>query len=198
MIDFLRENWTIKRLEHLPKIPDHLLIDFNSWNTFATTFDGAAITGDRTARRGLTTVKTATFTRYELPANVVQWIQQNIIAEYSDIGIAFTHNGNEHLPHTDLYREYALNYVLQTGGDNVITSFYSDDQAPLRKLNVVQPQDLDSLIEIDSMILPTGSWTLLNSRVIHGVKNLTGPRIMIGISFQQFPDQLFNIHNYIR
>jgi hypothetical protein len=197
MIDSLRENWTLKPLEYLPKIPPDLLQGFQDWNHLPNKFDGV-LTGDRIAYRGDHEIRTAVFTKYEIPAEVISWIDQNIADEYSDIGVTFTQGGMEHVPHTDLYREYALNYVLQQGGDEVITTFYSDGVEPLRKPHGTQPQDLNILIGIDSMTIPCQTWTLLDSRVIHGVKNLTSTRIMIGISFQTFPDHLFDTRFFIK
>jgi hypothetical protein len=197
MFDCLRENWTLKSLQHLPKIPSNLTEGFEKWNELTNKFDGV-LTGDRRAYRNKNLIKTAVFTKYAIPQNVIEWIENNIIDEYFDIGVTYTQHGEEHLPHTDLYREYSLIYVLSPGGNNVITCFYSDGHEPLRKPNGTQPQNLDNLIEIDSSAIPCQTWTLLNSRVIHGVKNLTGTRIMIGVSFKKFPDSLFANKHFTR
>lgn len=197
MLDLIRENWTIKALKHLPQIPPHLTRGFKKWKQLENKFDGV-LTGNRTAYRKEKLIKTAIFTKYSIPIKTKKWIYQNIVNNYFDIGVTFTQQGEEHLPHTDLYREYSLIYVLSQGGSNVITSFYSDGKQPLRKNNGTQPTNLDNLFEIDSAVIPLETWTLLNSRVIHGVKNLTGTRIMIGISFKKFPNSLFSNKHFIR
>jgi hypothetical protein len=183
-------HFTQKLLTNLPPIPSELLNGYERWeSTMPNKFDGV-LTGSRRANRKGEVVKTAIFTKYQAPDNIVKWIREHIADDYSDVGITYTKGSTDHLPHTDLWREYAINFLIETGGDNVSTDFYSDGVEPLRKDNGVAPEDLDALTLVDNVIVPKFSWFALDSRVIHGVSNIETTRIQIGLSFKYFPEHL--------
>lgn len=75
--------------------------------------------------------------------------------------------------HTDVYRSKAFNYIIDEGGDNVMTCFYDDD---------------NNLIE--SFHIEIHRWHRLNVCVRHNVINLTRPRIGITVhSIEEIPSQ---------
>ena len=81
--------------------------------------------------------------------------------------------------HKDL-RKHAINYVVETGGDNVITEFYDDDD------NV-----------IGSYKQKPGEWYFLNSgHYKHCVKGITGERKQISFSiYQDFTEEQWKFIN---
>lgn len=72
-------------------------------------------------------------------------------------------------------REYAINYVVNSGGLNAHTSVYSGDQ-----------------VEIGSYIQHPGEWVLLNTFKNHAVHDITDTRISLSISFYEFGDVQWN------
>jgi hypothetical protein len=116
------------------------------------------------------------------------WLDQNITNEYLDKRVAHTSgNSSIHWPHVDPFRNYALNYILDSGGDNVITSFYQEQGYPFLRPELVQGQDkykidYDNLVLVDSVRLMPNRWHLLSVKCIHGVENLASSRISIQLS----------------
>lgn len=67
--------------------------------------------------------------------------------------------------HIDHNRVEAINYIISSGGDNVVTSFYNDD-----------------LTEIEEIVIQPKKWHKLKVDVKHSVKNIIDPpRIAITI-----------------
>lgn len=70
-------------------------------------------------------------------------------------------------------RAYAINYVIQPGGDNVTTSFY--DQS-------------ENLVE--STVLPLFQWHMLDVQQLHAVSNIDSERVAITLSFRKLSDKM--------
>jgi len=147
--------------------------------------------------------RSAAYSRYMASQELIEWLKQNI---HSDIGrddpnftmvIAsvgiqiFEHNfPGEALtfkPHIDGPRgDYVLNYVIEAGGDSVYTKWYRAEGQP-----VLRPEhrkglyltSMKSLVLLDQVVVPQGSWSLVESRAIHTVDNLTSRRVSISIGF---------------
>ena len=78
-------------------------------------------------------------------------------------------------PHLNNYihkdgRVFAINYLIDSGGENVETLFFNDNK---------------ELIETN--IMREGSWALLHTNTFHCVTNITKLRKAITISFGGFP-----------
>ena len=67
--------------------------------------------------------------------------------------------------HTDRGREFAINYIIQTGGQNAETCWYEEF--------VQEP--------IDSVIIPKEEWHKLAVNVHHTVRNITDWRFAITV-----------------
>lgn len=80
--------------------------------------------------------------------------------------------------HKDWSRSFPVNYVIDPGGKNVITSWYNDDH---------------SLIE-EHKIMPN-RWHILSGKVFHGVKGIepNKERILISINWDPADAKNFNI-----
>jgi hypothetical protein len=99
------------------------------------------------------------------------------------------HNNGIMLPHTDYKRKFAINYFIDTGGENVITSWYRETNKPIynrehyhvgpKQSNgneIVKYEDLELL---DSVKCQKNKWYIIRTDVIHGVANLNGIRKFI-------------------
>ena len=92
-------------------------------------------------------------------------------------------------PHCDLRRRYVLNYILDTGGENVRTQWWKEKGYPLERLHEVGPEgksywvkDYNDLELIDDVVFSPGIWVLLNPKILHSVENITGYRAFLTIS----------------
>lgn len=110
--------------------------------------------------------------------NYKSFAATQLLQEYTKRLFNFNHNTlvqliKGHLDiHKDLYRTRAYNYIIEPGGDNVLTCFY-DNQKNL----------------IESHCIKTHSWHKLTVDIFHNVENLTAPRIAITINdTSEMPD----------
>jgi len=116
------------------------------------------------------------------------WVRENVISEFVNTGvrIALGEDTTVHGAHADQWAgdpprpTYKFYYLLDNGGDNVETIFYKEKNQPLErestKQNPVAIYDYSTLEEFERIKLPLNQWILLNTNVIHGVENITGPR----------------------
>jgi hypothetical protein len=91
------------------------------------------------------------------------------------------HNVSGIVPiHKDWSRSFPVNYVIEAGGNNVITSWYNDDH---------------SLIE-EHKIKPN-KWHILSGKVFHGVKGIEPgkERILISINWDPTNAENFKIQS---
>jgi hypothetical protein len=125
---------------------------------------------------------------------IVEWFETNVTKDYAEIGIQTMDCGETFMPHTDGgVRSYILNYLVQTGGDNVILRWYHENDKPLlRNLEPrIQRWTEDNLRNIHEVIFKPGDWTLLNGKVIHSINGVTGLRISLSVAFTHHQFKLF-------
>jgi hypothetical protein len=127
----------------------------------------------------------AMYRRYNLGKLTDEWIRDNIASEYSQMGSQVMRNGDAFFPHTDGGpRRYILNYLIDTGGEQVETRWYQQPGYNLyREGDAMQWPDNSNLNVVHTEIFPVKSWTMLFGKVIHGVVGLTSPRMQLSISF---------------
>lgn len=92
--------------------------------------------------------------------------------------------------HTDIKRIATLNYMIDTGGDNVVTSWYREDnQNIIRKEKPPGNQtdsgyvDYDRLELLDSVVFQKNRWYLLRTNVLHDVSHISSVRRYLGVSY---------------
>lgn len=100
-------------------------------------------------------------------------------------------------PHCDLRRRYALNYIIDCGGENVRTQWWKEKGYPIERLHETGAegmsywvQNYDDVEIIDDVCFSPGVWILLNTKILHSVENVTGPRSFLTASIpdmDQFP-----------
>lgn len=102
-------------------------------------------------------------------SEVNAWCQKNIC---SDMYFAFQIiNGNLRI-HKDTGTKTKLNYLLELGGDNVITNFYEDDKVTITH----------------SYVIESHRWHILKADSYHGVTNVEPGKYRVSISGRVFPD----------
>lgn len=70
-----------------------------------------------------------------------------------------------HIPiHRDINRDQAYNYIIETGGDNVLTCFYTNEFLVLDKINIKVNQ-----------------WHRIDTQIYHSVENISTTRIALTV-----------------
>jgi hypothetical protein len=133
---------------------------------------------------------------------LMDWLNQNIpYLDPSLIVIAQMQTSKEtmpstHIVHSDIGREFALNYIIDTGGD-AITSWYRENSKPMTRTKIQGGQQSDSgfvdynnLEILESAVLEKNKWYLISTNVLHDVDNIVGSRKSISISIQKTNTEL--------
>lgn len=89
-------------------------------------------------------------------------------------------------PHCDRFRKTAINYIMQTGGDNVYTCFYKK----LRNNDNLSEaaNSLYSEVTLDDKIkLPAKTWHAYNVQQYHSVEGITDTRLIFSLLLDSNP-----------
>lgn len=182
--------FTYKYLDDLPKVPGHLLENFDSAKT-----DNELVMEimNLTLETKNTKTKMVNYRRFHAEGELLKWLQVNIVEEAIDISMSFhniTDDVESQYPHIDRTRYYTLMYFTDLGGDNVITSFYQEQDGPLVRPEIRLPSPemaliYDKLQLVDSVQFEKERWVILNSKIIHGIENMKRCRKSIQISLDK-------------
>jgi hypothetical protein len=103
-----------------------------------------------------------------------------------------------HIVHSDIGREFALNYIIDTGGD-AVTSWYQEKDKPLIRKKIQSGQqsdtgfvDYNNLELLESAVLERNKWYLISTSVLHDVDNIVGARKSISIGIPRTNTVLLN------
>jgi hypothetical protein len=95
-----------------------------------------------------------------------------------------------HIVHSDISRYFALNYILDTGGENVTTSWYQEKNMPLSRLKRLGNKQTDSgavyyknLECLGSKIFEKNKWYLIATNILHDVDYIETTRSSISASY---------------
>ena len=131
----------------LPSPPPELLLDLNSVRQLENIFGGA----------------TKNYTIHECPDNLADWLQ-SIFPSYTKFRYQTL---TKDIPcHVDRGRDTAINFLLDTGGNNVSTAWYTDEFGD----------------KIDEVVLELGRWHKLRVDQWHTVHGITGDRLAITVA----------------
>jgi hypothetical protein len=123
----------------------------------------------------------------DLDQDAVRWAKANIAEDFLHIQLSWTpKNRRESGAHSDATRNYTLIYLLDPGGDNVITTFYKEKDQPLHRPNKTFVDYYSLLDKVASVRIKPRTWTVLNSTILHGVENIERPRYAIQIGLDKF------------
>jgi hypothetical protein len=124
---------------------------------------------------------------------LMNWLNQNIpYLDPSLIVIAQMQTSKEtmpstHIVHSDIGREFALNYIIDTGGD-AVTSWYRENGKPMTRTKIQGGRQSDSgfvdynnLELLESAVLEKNKWYLISTNILHDVDNIVGNRKSISI-----------------
>jgi hypothetical protein len=123
------------------------------------------------------------------------WVEKNITVDMNDAGVNYavynrdTGQGLELSTgaHTDGSRDFALLYIIKSGGDAVTTDFWQEKGQPLRRPRRTQGEDPSLLELVESVHIPERTWIMLEGRILHSVEHLTETRIGFQVSFDHCP-----------
>jgi hypothetical protein len=121
------------------------------------------------------------------------WIWKNVPVTklLTKFNFQQTHHetGGYHIVHSDILRSYAINYMIELGGDEVCTSWYKENGQPLRRLKIAGNTQSDrgyidykNLELLDSVKLEQGKWYIIATDILHDVGKIVGTRKSITIS----------------
>jgi len=122
-------------------------------------------------------------------APLLLWLRENNIpgAEvFSKVHLQFQ-TGGTHTIHSDVARIYALNYVVEPGGDNVITSWYQQKNNPVhvskQTFNNSNPPTYKNTVLLGSAHFKKDRWYLIAVNILHDVGVIPGTRKVISFNF---------------
>jgi hypothetical protein len=101
-------------------------------------------------------------------------------------------------PHCDKFRSTAINYVLQSGGDSVTTTFYKQTRTNA-SLEVADHLRYEHVTVDQQYVLPTDQWHAFDVQTFHSVENITGRRCILSLilrsnpNFQEFVNQYLTL-----
>jgi hypothetical protein len=119
------------------------------------------------------------------PPEVISWINTNIhdklnlprqgVTLHVSHYIKHTEGNGIHPIHFDYGRNYAINYVLDTGGSDVITSWYEDDKTTI----------------VDQVEIEQSKWHIIKVKpTLHGVEGIKVGRMRVIISVNYSPEDM--------
>jgi hypothetical protein len=122
------------------------------------------------------------YKRWSAKPELLDWLKTNI-CNYVNIAGVQTIEDNLEI-HCDR-RNWAVNYLIKTGGPNVVTTFYQYPGAPIvftgSGYTITPNVDLKPIKEI---VIEPGRWHIINTHILHGVSNIESHRkaITIGLN----------------
>jgi hypothetical protein len=134
--------------------------------------------------------------RYKVSTSVdgrlIKWIKENVkgIKSFEIFLQVINHDtGGVHIVHSDINRTYALNYMIDTGGDNAWTSWYREKDMPIRrsktKINTQSDNGYvgyENLELLETVKFEKKKWYLISTNVLHDVDEVVGIRSSVSIS----------------
>ena len=180
---------TLHKKLNLPAVPENLIPNFDQLlsNQVAPIWSNQP----RTATKDGQVVKHSRYDRYDISAELKSWVDNNITADYKNIGISCMWDASVNLPHTDHTRDATMIYLFRTGGDTVETKFWRrkgypihhENKDPTYQYNSSQPTTYDDLDLLDSIIVPANQWYILDACCIHSVEGMSDSRISLQLGF---------------
>lgn len=198
--------FTILPLETLPAVPDHFIMrakqlvrqsgyDNLCKNDYVQSgyLDRELTLPDGTKTRSRHVESVAMGEDWE------QWVRENIIPKFRETGVRTSVGDgiSVHGPHADAPIKWKFFYLIEEGGDNVMTTFYIENGHLAARHstpdNLVAPTDYATITPIDRVHIPTNQWVFFDTRVIHAVENIQSDRTILVVSVDP-EDVTFEVH----
>lgn len=186
--------WTHKLL-NCPQPPQKLLdlaltMDPEQWGPISKTNSYGKGKDPNDGRRAIKHGKEMRYIRmrrYDMPQEFKDWIHANISDKcfeasivMSDVGL-----GGGLGPHTDRSRDYSLMYIIKTGGPDVRTYFWQQQNQELIRNRFTFLTSYDDLELFDTADFVEGQWFLMNNRILHSVEHIQDRRLVFQISIDK-------------
>lgn len=121
-----------------------------------------------------------------------QWVRENIFEQSDEILLRLSVGTSPtHGAHCDNPGKIRLYYLLDRGGEDATTVFYWKPGGPFvydvdseYRDDPIHFNNMDDLVEIERVKFPLNQWVLFNGYVLHGVLNVTGPRLNFNVSIK--------------
>jgi hypothetical protein len=122
-----------------------------------------------------------------LITNIPECCKSMILAQIQE---STTTLESTHIVHSDIERKSALNYIIDTGGENVVTSWYKEKEKNLYRNKISGGMQSDSgfinyqnLEILDSTKFEKNAWYALDVEVLHDVDYIVDFRRSITLAF---------------
>lgn len=183
-----------KVLNTLPTIPDDLLDQTIEYALTNGSVDDPLVNNpttkynERIIQRENLIEQNKLFHKKSLHPQLLMWIKQNITDKFTGASLASTYNvnGKTLAPHVDRTRSYTLIYLLQSGGINHRTIFYSAINH-CGNYKRGEQFEYNEVEEVDSIQIPVKKWVILDASVPHSVENIPNTRIAIQLGLEINP-----------
>jgi hypothetical protein len=136
--------------------------------------------------------------RFGLESIMADWVDAYISQDWLQISISNSvtvdqNNCQDHIhgAHTDTTRQYALLYLLEASNSDQTTIFYQEPNKGVRRRRGLFLENMDELIQIDSITIPLQTWIYFDTSILHAVENIQNSRVAIQISFDCEPFGVF-------
>jgi hypothetical protein len=133
------------------------------------------------------------YVRYTLDARYQQYIESlvpELKGHIRDIGIQRAFNetqwpaGTQLVPHTDGQDrgQHCLNYIFETGGDAVATTWWQEPNHPLVREPRITIKDT-RLVKVTQVVFAASRWVTFRTDIIHSVQPIHNSRVALSIGF---------------
>jgi hypothetical protein len=187
----------------LPTVPEELLYFLSSVNSSQIlTVDDIGY--GHTHKKGDRSFVSCGYARVKINEPLMDWLNQNIphlnlsFMTIAQLQISKENVPSTHIVHSDIRRKFALNYIIDTGGD-AVTSWYRENGKPIYRTKIQGGQQSDSgfvdynnLELLESAVLEKNKWYLIATNVLHDVDNIIGTRKSISIGIYETNTELLN------
>lgn len=102
-------------------------------------------------------------------------------------------------PHCDRKRLVGVNYILDLGGDDVITKVYNETRKDLSKISEDAENDLFENVTLAAEYkLPKNKWICFNPQRYHSVDNIENTRLMLFLLIDRMNyEDFINEYNHL-
>ena len=135
------------------------------------------------------------YTRWALQPKLKSWLAENISQDVAIAGYqVISQDVNAHFDR----RHWAINYVIDTGGSNVVTAFFKDRKSPMQVDEIYRLDQNEQLDLLFDRCVEPGRWHILNTHVLHSVKGIETERsaITVGLNTVNPFDQIRQYQGY--
>jgi hypothetical protein len=190
-------SFTIKYIDHLPKVPQELIGDFSRFQQnrlIVSTDKKRPGELNREVIDHESRIDLYQYYGFEITGPLLDWVRANILATPVVTNALYIGPTQDSLdtdksryPHVDITRKWPLMYIIDTGGSNVRTKFFKHRDRPLYiPGDQSENYRMEDLTEIDDVCIEPNRWCILNGRIIHQVVNIEQPfRTSIQLSMQE-------------